>query len=102
LFSLPKSDRNGSRDQCGGQGRRIALAAGEELAVRYDLPTARSFATSFCQRCGSPLPHLTRSGGEAIPAGALDDDVGVKPERHLHWASRADWFADGNEIPKEE
>jgi len=76
---------------------------GEELVVRYDLPTARSFATSFCQRCGSPLPHLTRSGREAIvPAGTFDDDVRVKPQRHLHWASRADWFADGNEIPKEE
>ena len=46
---------------------------GEELVVRYDLPTARSFATSFCRTCGSPLPHLTRSGREAIvPAGAFD------------------------------
>jgi hypothetical protein len=76
---------------------------GEELVVRYDLPTARSFATSFCRTCGSPLPHLTRSGREAIvPAGAFDDDLGVKPERHAQWASRADWYADGTELPKQD
>ena len=76
---------------------------GEDLVVRYDLPTARSFATSFCRRCGSPLPHLTRSGREAIvPAGAFDGDLGVKPERHAQWASRADWYTDGAELPRED
>jgi hypothetical protein len=50
---------------------------GEELLARYDLPTAQSFATSFCRRCGSPLPHVTRSGREVIiPAGAFDDKLG--------------------------
>jgi hypothetical protein len=75
---------------------------GEELVVRYDLPTARSFATSFCQLCGSPLPHLTRSGREAIiPAGSFDDELGVKPERHIHWSSRANWDVHGNDLPTE-
>jgi hypothetical protein len=76
---------------------------GEELLVRYDLPTARSFATSFCRTCGSPLPHVTRSGREVIiPAGAFDDELGVKPQRHMHWASRADWYADASQLPKED
>jgi hypothetical protein len=76
---------------------------GEELLVRYDLPTARSFATSFCRTCGSPLPHLTRSGREVIiPAGAFDDELGVTPQRHMHWASRADWYADASQLPKED
>ncbi len=76
---------------------------GEDLIVRYDLPTARSFATSFCRRCGSPLPHLTRSGREAIvPAGTFDDALGIMPERHMQWASRADWYGDAAELPKED
>jgi hypothetical protein len=76
---------------------------GEEHVVRYDLPTARSFATSFCQRCGSPLPHLTRSGREAIlPAGSFDDKLQVAPTRHTHWASRADWYVHGDHLPREE
>ncbi|MDU6748188.1 MAG: GFA family protein, partial [Bradyrhizobium sp.] len=39
---------------------------GEARVARFDLPQARSFATAFCSRCGSPMPHLTRSGREAI------------------------------------
>jgi len=100
LFAVPEGDGNGACQQRGGQGRWLQ---GEELVVRYDLPTARSFATSFRRTCGSPLPHLTRSGREAIvPAGAFDDDLGVKPERHAQWASRADWYADGTELPKQD
>jgi hypothetical protein len=76
---------------------------GEELVVRYDLPTARSFATCFCRSCGSPLPHLTRSGREAIvPAGTFDDNLGVKPDRNMHWASRANWHADADDLAKED
>lgn len=67
---------------------------GSEEVVRYDLPEARSFATSFCRRCGSPLPHLTRSGREVIlPAGSLDDDPGVKPSSDVFWGSRAPWYS---------
>jgi hypothetical protein len=75
---------------------------GEELVVRYDLPAAKSFATSFCRRCGSPLPHLTRSGSHAIaPAGTFDDELPVKPKVHTHWASRAGWYDYGEDLPKE-
>src|SRR5258708_35316531 len=66
--------------------------AGESHVVRYDLPSARSFATCFCRLCGSPLPHLTRSGREVIvPAGSLDDDPGGTPEAPICWSSRAPW-----------
>ncbi|HTO82550.1 MAG TPA: GFA family protein [Methylomirabilota bacterium] len=67
---------------------------GEEHVARYDLPEARSFATAFCRRCGSPLPHLTRSGREVIlPAGSFDEDPAVTPSAHVFWESRAAWFA---------
>jgi hypothetical protein len=76
---------------------------GEDLVARYDLPIARSFATAFCRNCGSPLPHPTRSGREVIiPAGAFDDALGVRPERGVHWASRADWYVDDNLLPRDD
>jgi len=76
---------------------------GQEMVARYDLPQARSFATAFCRQCGSPLPHLTRSGRQAIvPAGSIDDVLGVKPDRHMQWASRAGWYAHGENLPTEE
>ena len=66
---------------------------GEDLVARYDLPEARSFATAFCRHCGSPLPHLTRSGREVIlPAGSFDDDPGVRSSGHAFWESRAAWL----------
>jgi hypothetical protein len=76
---------------------------GQDLVARYDLPTAQSFATSFCRRCGSPLPHLTRSGRSAIlPAGSFDGEIDSKPDRHVHFASRANWYAHGDELPIED
>ena len=43
------------------------------------------------------MPHLTRSGREAIiHAGAFDAPLGTAPDRHVHWASRADWYVHGD------
>jgi hypothetical protein len=66
---------------------------GEENVQRYDLPEGRSFATAFCRRCGSPLPHPTSSGREVIlPASSFDEDPGDKPSAQVFWESRAAWF----------
>jgi hypothetical protein len=73
---------------------------GQENVVRFDLPEARSFSTSFCRRCGSPLPHNTRSGREVIiPAGSLRDDPGVSPGIEACWSSRATWLSDAINLP---
>jgi hypothetical protein len=76
---------------------------GEASVMRFDLPNARSFATAFCKICGSPMPHLTRSGREAIiHAGAFDEKLDATPDRHVHWTSRADWYAHGDALPVED
>lgn len=68
--------------------------------ARFDLPLARSFATSFCRECGAPLPHTTRSGREVIiPAGSLWDDPGVSPTIDACWQSRAPWLSDASDLP---
>jgi hypothetical protein len=48
------------------QASALRWLRGEASVVRFDLSHARSFATAFCRTCGSPMPHLTRSGREAI------------------------------------
>jgi hypothetical protein len=74
--------------------------AGETRVVRYDLPEAQSFASSFCGTCGSPVPHSTRSGREVIiPAGSLDDDPGERPSADIHRDSRAEWSVQAGELP---
>lgn len=75
---------------------------GEANVKRYDLPDAKSFATAFCHTCGSPVPHLTRSGsGYVIPAGSLDEDPGVKPQGIIYWDHQAHWYVDSDQLPKE-
>jgi hypothetical protein len=65
---------------------------GEEFTTRFDLPSAASFATTFCRRCGSPLPHHTRSGRTVVvPAGSLDAHPPVAPQGRIFWESRAEW-----------
>lgn len=75
--------------------------SGADFVVRYDLTEARSFATTFCRRCGSPLPHATRSGRELIvPAGSLGDDPGIRPAHHIFWDSRAVWCSAKEDLPQ--
>ena len=72
---------------------------GESDVVRFDLPSAESFATCFCPTCGSPLPHLTRSGSAwVIPAGSLDDSPGPQPTARIYWTSRADWTCESDDL----
>ncbi len=79
---------------------QFAWTSGHDHVVRFDLPTARSFATTFCRRCGAPLPHHTRSGREiVVPAGSLDDDPGLHPQAHIFWESRPGWSCCDDELP---
>lgn len=66
--------------------------SGKEKLVRFDLPSARSFSTTFCSQCGSPLPHHTRSGREIIiPAGSLDSNLNIGVAEHSFWEARPSW-----------
>jgi hypothetical protein len=74
--------------------------SGRDHVARFDLPLARSFSTSFCRECGSPLPHATRSGREIIiPAGSLLNDPGASPTIDSCWQSRARWLSDVINLP---
>ena len=73
---------------------------GEANVERYDLPSAQSFAVCFCRACGSPLPHLARSGSAwVIPAGSLDREPSVTPSARIFWSSRAAWSCGGEDLP---
>jgi hypothetical protein len=80
---------------------QLRWLAGSESVARFDLPQARSFATSFCRRCGSPMPHATRSGREVVvPAGAIESGLFDGPAFRAHWNSRAEWIVERDgELP---
>jgi len=75
--------------------------SGHDHVMRFDLPVARSFATTFCKHCGTPLPHHTRSGREiVVPAGSLNDEPSLRPQAHIFWDSRPSWSCGGPELPR--
>jgi hypothetical protein len=79
---------------------RFRWTSGNGSVRRYDLPSARSFSTTFCMECGAPLPHHTRSGLEiVVPAGSLEQEPGVEPQAHIFFSSRPPWSCLNRELP---
>lgn len=65
--------------------------SGQDRVTTFNLPSTRH-GRSFCCVCGSALPSV-QGGGRmlVVPAGSLDDEVGLKPDAHLFVSSRANW-----------
>lgn len=79
---------------------KVEWTAGESLLTRYKVPEAKRFATVFCRECGSLLPRIAPDNSIAvIPAGTLDEDPGIRPERRIFQGSRADWSCPGDDVP---
>jgi len=87
------------------------LVAGRELITTYEAPILReppAYRASFCSRCGSPVPNPDpepqrtrgRSGLLEIPAGLLDDDPGMKPDKHIFIELKSPWFEITDELPQ--
>jgi hypothetical protein len=75
--------------------------SGQDQTTRFDLPSAKSFATTVCRACGSPVPRLSRDRQRAIiPAGSLDDDPGIQPTARIFWDSRAAWSCSGDDLSR--
>ena len=74
---------------------------GEDQVERFDLPTARSFATTVCRKCGVPMPRVSRDGQRVIiPAGSLDEPPTVQPTARIFWQSRAPWSCSADDLPR--
>ena len=72
---------------------------GEDAIAEWRSPSG--YTTRFCARCGSPLPSAL-AGGESfvLPVGALDQDPGSRPVRHIFAGSKAPWFEISDGLPR--
>ena len=65
----------------------FTLVSGEELIKSYDAPLLYrppAYRSHFCQACGSPVPPADPEGESLeIPAGLLDTDPQIKPDKHI-------------------
>ncbi len=75
--------------------------SGEDQIGRFEHPTAKYFATTFCKNCGSSMPWATKGGKNIIvTAGTLDTDPGIKPSQSIFWDSNAPWFEETCNLQK--
>jgi hypothetical protein len=55
----------------------------------------------FCRVCGSPiLTKFDATSYYGLPLGPLDDDPALRPELHVHVASKAPWFTITDDLPQ--
>jgi hypothetical protein len=80
------------------------LVEGHELITTYEAPILREppdYRVSFCSRCGSPVPNPAASSGLVeIPAGLLDDDPTMKPDKHIFVELKSPWFEIKDRLPQ--
>lgn len=74
---------------------------GSESIGEYKLPEARFHTIAFCRQCGSAAPKISAERGFAIiPAGTLDTDPSMRPQRHIFTNYKAPWFQITDSIPQ--
>lgn len=74
--------------------------AGDAAVRLYE--SSPGFHRAFCGGCGSVTPFPVAGGSRyAVPAGGLDDDAGVRPARHIFFASKAPWHRVADDLPKD-
>ncbi|HSL16791.1 MAG TPA: GFA family protein [Methylomirabilota bacterium] len=71
---------------------RFRWVQGADHGHTYELrPT---YSVTRCTTCGSPLPLEEDETHIYLPAGSLDDPLGVGVTHHIFCASKADWDFD--------
>jgi hypothetical protein len=77
---------------------RLFLIQTYEPPIRERPP---GHGVAFCSRCGSPVPSPPEvATWLEILAGLLDDDPGVRPDKHIFVESKSAWFAISDPLPQ--
>jgi len=80
------------------------LVQGSEHITTYDAPLLEAppaYRSCFCSRCGSPVPDPHADGAWLeVPAGLLDGDPQLRPDKHIFVERRAPWFAITDALPQ--
>jgi hypothetical protein len=73
---------------------KLEWVSGGSLVKTYEAPVRKTppgYRRTFCTVCGAPVPTVDR-GMVRVPAGTLDDDPGIRPQRHIFVDFKASWF----------
>ena len=88
------------RSRAGVKAEDFRWLQGEDLVTWYE--TSSGTHRGFCRVCGAKL--LSRFDFDpnwyGLPLGALDEDPGVKPKRHVFAADKAPWYEITDDLPQ--
>jgi hypothetical protein len=74
---------------------------GDDQVAEYKLPEARFYTAAFCRHCAGSLPKVAPERGlVVIPAGSLDTDPPMRPQRHIFTGYKASWFDITDTLPQ--
>src|SRR5262245_33669463 len=83
---------------------QLVFVRGSELVTTYDAPILEAppaYRTCFCSRCGSPVPDpASDAPWFEVPAGALDDDPELRPDKHIFVECKSAWFPITDDLPQ--
>ncbi len=69
---------------------QFSWTLGNDLISYFKKDTG--FSSNFCSNCGSPVPNRLRDTNLFwIPAGLLEDDIGLEIVAHIYTKSKACW-----------
>jgi len=80
------------------------LVSGSDWIREYVAPILYrppGYRASFCSRCGSPVPDRDPEGDTIeIPAGLLDGDPGIRPDKHIFVELTPPWDSIEGDLPR--
>ncbi|HEV8712457.1 MAG TPA: GFA family protein [Candidatus Binatia bacterium] len=80
------------------------LLQGKDLITTYEAPLLECpppYHTSFCSRCGSPVPNPDlQSSWLEVSVGLLEDDPGLRPDKHIFIELKVPWFEVTDTLPQ--
>ncbi|MFT5208874.1 MAG: hypothetical protein ACI9CE_000591 [Flavobacterium sp.] len=103
---------NRCRKVSGGQGMPSILVPstaykmthGKEMLSSYEAPLLYgppAYQNYFCFTCGSPVPSPHPSADMLeVPAGLLDEDPGMKPDKHIFVEFIPAWDRITDDLPQ--
>lgn len=78
--------------------------SGRELVTSYAAPilyALPAYLSTFCSNCGSPVPVPDPEGTWLeIPAGLFDDDIGMRPDKHILVELAPPWDEMNDGLPR--
>ena len=86
------------------RGKDLRIVQGQELIKTFEAPIIDApppYTNRFCGRCGSPVPVPSDDASWfEVPAGTLDDDPKIRPDKHIYIDFKSPWYSVGDGLPQ--